>query len=608
MSSKKNLLHILSVNRTKFQIPGGKFRVALNELTDDAESKIKKYKKDFEKKQAKLRSVPLNISPFSIGLYNAVVDVGSPIDIASILSKVKEFGLVSENGIKVTKFKMRYGRFQTALEYTSEYGLVGNETKPFVSADFQIKITKDGETVGASFSYYKSGKVRFSGGHVSDIGKEPKELVKFFSKHYYRIPASADIEFNNVTSEFKLGFHLKKEIISELFTDKELSGFKVGDREYKVVAKYEELPDKRKKTGRERVTKFLYITFSVDANKSLGFSLIVSNNGIIQIQGTQDYEHAYDISKKFFEALKDNDFMVIPENRSQNTSLAKPKNTKVVRRMNNKPAPNVTRRGTTCPLARRPGPYSYEGTCSAALGPCYIKPNPQGQPCCYAIPKSKEYSRNKVANAYKKAGVKVPAIVRREFGIGLNTNNKPVNVAKKNTPLVLKTSFSRETGFKIGTRQCSRYTKVGLVDIATRLKIVLPTKLTKPILCKLIQQASNNNGGSSSSRSSSRSPPKKRRNLSNINSGSSSSRSSSRSPPKKIRNLSNINSGSSPKKMKFKNNEALYNYIEQFGGQRSPPKQKTQMQKDYEQGLAGGFKMNTVRKRHVQSAFNGLKA
>jgi hypothetical protein len=59
--------------------------------------------------------------------------------------------------------------------------------------------------------------------------------------------------------------------------------------------------------------------------------------------------------------------------------------------------------------------------------------------------------------------------------------------------------------------------------------------------------------------------------------------------------------------MKFKNSEALYNYIEQFGGQRSPPKQKSQMQKDYEQGLAGGFKMNTVRKRHVQSAFNGLK-
>jgi len=57
----------------------------------------------------------------------------------------------------------------------------------------------------------------------------------------------------------------------------------------------------------------------------------------------------------------------------------------------------------------------------------------------------------------------------------------------------------------------------------------------------------------------------------------------------------------SPKK---RTNENIYNYIEQLGGQASPP--KSPRRQAYERGLAGGFKMNMVRKRHMQSAYNGL--
>ena len=462
------LLHILSVNRTKFQFPAKKFRDYLEDILDDNPSReIEKYKREFTKKQEQLKKINLKISPLSIGLYNATVDTGSPTDIKKILDKVKQIGLVSENGIKVTEFTIRYGKFQTALSFTSEYGLVGDETKPFVSADFQIKVTKGGETKGASLSYYKSGKVRFSGGHLDSLDTQPKELLEFFSKHYHKVPTSG-IKINNVTSEFRLGFKLKTSLIYDMFSDADVkSSFNGID----VVAKYNE-------------KKFLYLTFGTE------FSIVVSDTGVIQIQGTTDVEHAYSVSKKFFEALKDNDFLLVSSNQQQNTDLKKPKKTKIAKRHDNMPAPNITRRGTTCPVGRRPDPYSYEGKCTAAG--CYIKPNPQGQPCCYTVPKSIKYSKNKVANAYVKAGVRVPNSVRKMFEIGNSSNRRPVNVANTKAVLKVKTFVNNKSGFKINSRQCLRYTKVALVDIATRLKIVLPTKITKPILCDLIKKSGSN--------------------------------------------------------------------------------------------------------------------
>ena len=464
----QSLLHIVSTN-TSIQIPRGKFKKYLQDkLGHNPDAEIAKYKKDyFTPRQTVLKDIDLQISPLSIGLFNATIDTKSAIDIRAILEKVKEIGLVSEGGIKVTEMVIRYGKFKTALKYTSEYGQIGNASKPFVSADFKVKVTHGGQTKGASFSYYKTGKIRFSGGYLEDdLHKQPNQLIDFFSKHYHKIPSTHQTILNNVTAEFKVGFPLKTSLIFDAFSDVELSRF----GEYDVIAKYNE-------------KKFLYITFSKGRDK---FAIIIADTGVVQIQGTAYVKDAYKILVKFFEALKNNDLMKIRG--VQNTNLVKPKQTKAAKRFDNLPAPNITRRGTTCPLARRPTPYSYTGTCTQTA--CYIKPNPQGQPCCYSNPKSVEYSRNKVANAYKKAGVKVPQAVRTLFGIGLTTNNRPNNVANKSVRLNVRAYVNNKSVFKIDTRQCLRYTKVALVDMATRLKVVLPSKLTKPILCDLIKKAS----------------------------------------------------------------------------------------------------------------------
>jgi TATA-box binding protein (TBP) (component of TFIID and TFIIIB) len=455
----KALLQIISVNSPNVQIPREKFKGYLRNTVGAAAANgyVQQFKRAFEKRKEKLSNIELKISPLVFGLYNAVVDVGHEINIPSIVKKVEDNGLANRNDIKVTEFSSRFGKFQTALKYTKEYGMSGNATnKKLASADFKIKMGSG----GASLSYFKSGKVRFSGGH----SVEPKKLLKFFSENYYTIPPNSEIKFNNVVAEFKIGFRLKTSLIYDMFAEAIESSFK-GEV---VVAKW------------NAKRKLLYLNFGKK------FSATIANSGIVQIKGTTDVEEAYKLLKQFFNVLKTFDFLEISGNANQNTNIGSPKNTKIARRLNNMPAPNVTRRGTTCPMDRRPDPYSYEGKCG--IPGCYIKPNPQGQPCCYTIPKSIKYSQNKVENAYRKAGVKVPANVRKLFGIGHDTNNRPANVANKKVVLNLKLRTNNKSGFMINSRQCLRYTKVALVDIAHRLKIPLPSKLTKPVLCALIKE------------------------------------------------------------------------------------------------------------------------
>jgi len=155
----------------------------------------------------------------------------------------------------------------------------------------------------------------------------------------------------------------------------------------------------------------------------------------------------------------------------------------------NAPAPNVSRRGTSCPVGRRPDPYSMQGRCPKEG--CYVKPNPQGQPCCYKIPKNTRYSERKVANAFNRANVRVPNRVRNVFNIGHNTNNKLNNTSHANAKNIT-VRVDPKSGLMIGTRQCKRYTKVALVDIARRLGITVNAAATKEKLCGLISNKATN--------------------------------------------------------------------------------------------------------------------
>jgi len=167
--------------------------------------------------------------------------------------------------------------------------------------------------------------------------------------------------------------------------------------------------------------------------------------------------------------------------------------TKVVARANNQPAPNVVRRGTTCPLDRRPNPPdSFDGKCPSGM---YCRPNPQLHPCCYKTPRRITVAMGtKIKQNYKHVGVHVPNAVTQLFGLKKNTKTNNTSIPNlriyKTVARVrnAKGNMKNVNTIRIGTRQCLRYTKQQLVNLIERWGhdvTKLATK-TKPELCSYI--------------------------------------------------------------------------------------------------------------------------
>jgi hypothetical protein len=441
------------------------------------------YKKNtYDPKVARMRQIQLNLNDLHYGLYNATVDTEKVIDMDRLMAKVIEKGLVQKTvqglTFKVIKIESKYGGFKhKAFEYTREYGPKTFETNKTISVvEFSIKVS--GSLIqGASFSIFNTGRVRFSAGYIEGNPDEPRRLFKFISDTYMPLGTN-EINVNNHTTEFQIGYPIHIKTIYTVFDER----YKAEYNRERVTAT---MPMEMNTTGKK--TPYVYVKFPQ-------FSLICSKTGSIQIQGASDPRSATELTKKFVETMKN--IGLLEMTTSSPKKRTEPKPTKMARRANMLPAPNVTRRGTTCPTGRCPVPYSFDGVCPGGNELFYVKPNPQGQPCCYKKPKSLKYSRAKVEAVYAKANVRVPNNVRNLFEFGNNTVGKNTNVGKAVPDIVTyynKTigKNGKEVGFKIDTRQCTRYTKVALVDIAKRFGIAsVPSTATKGVLCKMIQDAS----------------------------------------------------------------------------------------------------------------------
>ena len=423
-------------------------------------------------KQYKIgKGVDYNASSSKIqyGMYNATYDTEKIIDLQKdIIDPVLKNGFKkSTNHFKILKMTARHGRFEVYSEYTSEYGYKSlSDKKDITNVEFLVKITRNGKTQGAIFVFFNSGRLRFSAGYIEGEPSEPAELLKFMSS------GSVDgskINVNNTTGEFKVGHTLDLDTLYHLLDVPAASAAK-----YKGYT----LSVSKNETGSSIYIKFKDV-----------FTLVCSTNGTVQIEGADNIKQAFNITTEFIKLLAE---MQIVQSATGKQST-KPKPTKVAQVLNMKPAPNVTRRGTSCPTERCPVPYSFEGHCP--YEDYYIKPNPQGQPCCYKKPQSTTYSREKIEAAFRKANVRIPSTTRKLFELNELTN-KQVNVGKNISNLRTYYNSSigkdgKEVGFKIDTRQCVRYTKVALVDIARRMGIVgVSASMTKPELCGIIQTQS----------------------------------------------------------------------------------------------------------------------
>lgn len=372
----------------------------------------------------------------------------------------------------------RSGRFKKLFELSKEYFVTENIGREVYSVDFKVRISKEGgRTQAASLTIYANGVIRVSGGYLDvvlgekntnnsklqPLIEQPEMIRKYIINNYTKkeLFPNKRFEFNNIAGVFKIN---RKVIIDK--TVNSLGG----------------------------ISKFVYFLDEISPPllrlKMDDFTLRTSVAGIIQLKGIKKPDDVVKIFNQSLDTIKDK-FVLGVE--FKNFNKREYTLSKMARRVNNKPAPNVARRGTTCPVGRRPEPYSFQGKCPCKLGKCFVKPNPQGQPCCYKVPKKITYSKNIVKNLYNKANVKVPQNVKNRFAINNNNGNKSNNVGVEASNITV--FVDPKVGLKINSRQCSRYTRVALVDIAKRLGILsIKPKASKEELCAKIQDKAQNMG------------------------------------------------------------------------------------------------------------------
>ena len=122
--------------------------------------------------------------------------------------------------------------------------------------------------------------------------------------------------------------------------------------------------------------------------------------------------------------------------------------------------PKREKKKTTCANPPNP-PDSFEGDCQPGY---YCRPNAQGFPCCYMIPKDLDAGRKAAIAAYKTAGVKMPEKVKKVFYL-------PYNIVPTNANKQKNVVFNMAKGLLIRKLSWKRYSKEDLAKFAKTLGI-----------------------------------------------------------------------------------------------------------------------------------------
>ena len=146
----------------------------------------------------------------------------------------------------------------------------------------------------------------------------------------------------------------------------------------------------------------------------------------------------------------------------------------------NKRAPGVARAGRLCPVSRRPDKTT--GKCVSNLQ--FPKPNPQGDMCCYRIPKKKsDVFKQSVIKSYNDFNIPIPDEVQRTLEIGTADMNNNRATTKN-----IMTEFSVDPNgrTRIKDRLCTSLTKSQLIEFATKAEIIVNPDSLKGHICKAI--------------------------------------------------------------------------------------------------------------------------
>lgn len=415
------------------------------------------------------------------GMFNVTVnknyDDAVRLDLKEILKKpiLPASPMVSGISIEVLEMKGLYGRFQTGFRKDGQGSQGFLNGQNFFAVDFKARIFNDEESKGVSFTVYKNGKIRYSGGFLGlrAITKQP-DLIRTYIINNYTDRSSFlynDAFYNNISGQFKVNGRFKS--ISSI-------------------------PEKYARYGFEPTTSYepeiaapiLYVDYQ-------GYNFNVSENGVVQILGVDEPEDLVAAYKKGAELMRKmnagGEFFIREVQRKLKT-----KNTKIKR--------------TTCPKTRVP-------PCKPGYA---AKKNPQGYDCCYKVPKK---SKTAAAATPAKTGYDVTFDNKQKLKInGLQCKRYPkaqlikiardmgiVGIKERTTvdeicqlissvrrvnPVVNTLKVGNKDmkingqgdKFRLSKRICKTYRKPDLIKIVDGLGIRRTGKETVPVLCSMIEK------------------------------------------------------------------------------------------------------------------------
>lgn len=455
-----------------------------------------KRKKNLEKSNSNVENEPVGTA--TLGLFmatsrlkesdQAVKDLKTIIGMDQFKNMIKnKTTKVGSLNYKLIEIVGKNDKLKKLFSISSEYGVVYNRRQNIPSNtifDFKFRITDDdGDVKAGIFTLFtKSLKLMVRGGYFNSTSKndfsglesQPRAIARALFNMFNKKPPLPKFTLQNTVMSMRTGKKFdEKEFIRDTYGKNTIFNFKLNKKTKQSVSK----------------------VFMLLGTK--GHTVSITKKGVIQVSLKKNptKEEIKSVASKVTE-LKNKLSKYF-----KGASKVETKKRKITRRMNNQPAPNVARKGTTCPKGKRPTPYSFAGKCPRGY---YVRPNPQQQPCCYKIPTNTTAYKNKVSLAYKSANVRIPNNVANMFGINRNNKNKSVNVSQNDPNIKLYKTVTRVRrangtmvnvpNVRIGSRQCLRYTKQKILDFIARIGYTnknLESK-SKEQLCVILRSLAKN--------------------------------------------------------------------------------------------------------------------
>ena len=132
---------------------------------------------------------------------------------------------------------------------------------------------------------------------------------------------------------------------------------------------------------------------------------------------------------------------------------------------------NITREQINAVKGRAPAVGRPSGWNNQSRNGYYVRPNKQGKPQWYQIPKGKADARKTAIKAYAAAGIPIPQHIKNLFGI---KNANLGNGGK--TPVI---NLGKDKHLRINGKQLERYNKEALVNLAVQLNLPRVTEKMK---------------------------------------------------------------------------------------------------------------------------------